>query len=124
VVTNMEEDPETVYQIYRQRGDCENRIKELKDGLYLDRLSCSNFWANPLRLLLVAAAYALMQDLRLRLKSTPLARAQIESLRLQLLIIGGHVKRSVRRIVIHLAANHPWQGRWYKAARALSAAIP
>jgi len=124
VVTNMEEDPETVYQVYRQRGDCENRIKELKDGLYLDRLSCSSFWANQLRLLLVAAAYVLMQELRLRLKSTPLASAQIETLRLQLLKIGGQVKRSVRRIVIHLAANHPWSDRWYKAARALGAAIP
>jgi hypothetical protein len=124
VVTNMEEDPEIVYQVYRQRGDCENRIKELKDGLYLDRLSCSSFWANQLRLLLVAAAYVLMQELRLRLKDTPLARAQIETLRLQLLKIGGQVKRSVRRIVIHLAANHPWRDRWYKAARALGAAIP
>jgi hypothetical protein len=124
VVTNMAEDPETVYQVYRQRGDCENRIKELKDGLYLDRLSCSSFWANQLRLLLVATAYVLMQELRLRLKNTPLARAQIETLRLQLLKIGGQVKRSVRRIVIHLAASHPWCGRWYKAARALGAVIP
>ena len=124
VVTNMEEDPETVYQIYRRRGDCENRIKELKDGLYLDRLSCSSFWANQLRLLLVATAYVLMQELRLCLKSTPLARAQIETLRLQLLKIGGQVKRTVRRIVIHLAANHPWRGRWYKVARALGAVVP
>jgi len=124
VVTNMEETPEAVYQVYRERGDCENRIKELKDGLYLDRLSCSSFWANQLRLLLVAAAYVLMQELRLRLKATPLARAQIATLRLQLLKIGGQVKRSVRRIVIHLAANHPWRDRWYKAARALGTAIP
>jgi len=124
VVTNMEETPEAVYQIYRERGDCENRIKELKDGLYLDRMSCSSFWANQLRLLLVAAAYVLMQELRLRLKATSLARAQIETLRLQLLKIGGQVRRSVRRIVIHLAANHPWRGRWYKAARVLGAAIP
>jgi len=64
------EDPETVYKIYRQRGDCENIIKELKDGLYLDRLSCPSFWANQLRLLLVAAAYVLMQELRLRMKAT------------------------------------------------------
>ena len=61
---------------------------------------------------LVAAAYVLMQELRLRMKSTPLARAQIETLRLQLLKIGGQVKRSVRRIVIHLAASHPWRRQW------------
>ncbi len=124
VVTNMAEDPETVYEVYRQRGDCENRIKELKGGLYLDRLSCSSFWANQLRLLLVAAAYVLMQELRLRMKSTALARAQVETLRLHLLKIGGQVRRSVRRIVIHLAESHPWRRQWCKAARALGAAIP
>jgi len=96
----------------------------LKDGLYLDRLSYSSFWVNQLRLLLVAAPYVLMQELRLRLKATPLGRAQIETLRLQLLKIGGQVKRLVRRIVIHLAGNHTRRGRWYKAVRALGAAIP
>jgi len=62
VVTNMKQKPKKVYEIYHQRDDSENRIKELKDGLYLDRLSCSSFWVNQPRLLLVAAAYVLMQE--------------------------------------------------------------
>ncbi len=124
VVTNMKGTPKNLYKIYVYRGDCENRIKELKGGLDLDRLSCSSFWANQLRLLLVAAAYILMQELRLRLKGTPLARAQVNTLRLQLLKIGGKIQSSMRRIVVHLAANHPWRSRWYKLARTLGAAIP
>ena len=43
----------------------ENRIKELHD-LQIDRTSCSDFWANQFRVLLTAAAYVLMQELRLR----------------------------------------------------------
>jgi hypothetical protein len=41
-----------------------------------------------------------------------------------LLKIGGRIERSVRRIVIHLAANHPWISQWRHLARAWGAAIP
>jgi hypothetical protein len=124
VVTNMGEDPQEVYRVYRQRGDSENRIKELKSGLYLDRLSCSSFWANQLRLLLTAAAYVLMQELQLKLKKSRLATAQVDTLRLMLLKIGGRVESTVRRFVIHLAANHPWRWQWYRMARVWGAVIP
>jgi hypothetical protein len=44
------------------RGEIENRIKELHHGLEIDRTSCTSFLANQVRVLLTAAAYALMQD--------------------------------------------------------------
>ena len=65
VVTNLRQTPRVVYErIYCARGDIENRIKELLDGLQIDRTSCCRFWANQLRVLLTAAAYVLMQELR------------------------------------------------------------
>jgi hypothetical protein len=64
VVTNLPHTPRHVYEIYRARGDVENRIKELKAGLALDRLSCSRFLGNQFRLLLTLAAYILVQTLR------------------------------------------------------------
>ena len=124
VVTNLKVKPSAVYDIYRQRGDSENRIKELKDGLDLGRMSCHGFWANQLRLLLVAAAFVLMQELRHGLRRTALAKAQVSTLQLRLLKIGGRVYRSARRVVIHLAASHPWRESWLKAARVWGAAVP
>jgi hypothetical protein len=124
VVTNLDLDAEQVYAIYRQRGDSENRIKELKDALGLGRTSCHAFWANQLRVLLAAAAFVLMQELRLRLRKIGLASAQVETLRLRLLKIGGRVERSVRRVVVHLAEAHPWKHLWRRAALALGAAVP
>ena len=56
VVTNLPLEPEAVYGIYRQRGDVENRYKELKDSLGLGRTSCSRFLANQFRVLLTAIA--------------------------------------------------------------------
>ena len=39
VITNLPHTPSHVYAVYRARGDVENRIKELKAGLALDRLA-------------------------------------------------------------------------------------
>ena len=65
VVTNMRQTPRFLYEkVYCARGDAENRIKELK-ALQIDRTSCQTFSANQLRVLLTAAAYVLMQELRL-----------------------------------------------------------
>ena len=38
--------------------------KELHDGMQIGLTSCSNFWANTFRVLLTAAAYVLMQEMR------------------------------------------------------------
>ncbi len=100
VVTNMRQTPQFLYErVYCARGDVENRIKELKD-LELDRTSCHEFEANQLRVLLTAAAYVLMQELRLRAADTACAHAQVPRLRDRLLKLGVQVVRSVRRIVL------------------------
>jgi hypothetical protein len=57
----MKQTPQWLYeQVYCQRGEIENRIKELH-ALEIDRTSCTRFWANQFRVLLTAAAYVLMQ---------------------------------------------------------------
>jgi hypothetical protein len=116
VVTNMKQPPEAVYDVYRERGDSENRIKELHHGLELDRTSCSGFLANQFRVLATAAAYVLFQELRLRMRRTELARATVSTLRDRLLKIGARVVGSVRRLVLHFPAAHPWKELWRAAA--------
>lgn len=121
VVTNLPYKPETVYKIYRGRGDAENRIKELHHGLEMDRTSCTNFLANQLRVLMTAAAYVLMQELRRRAARTALAKAQVTTLREGLLKLAVWVQRSVRRIVLHFPNNYPWLDCWKQIARAVGA---
>ena len=125
VVTNISRStkPKTVYRgIYCARGDAENRLKELKYGLAVDRTSCTSFVANQFRVLMTAAAYVLFQELRYTLRGTEAARWQVRTLRERLLKIGGRVVESVRRIVVHLAAACPWRELWCEAARRLGAA--
>ena len=116
VVTNLGLIPQRVYELYCQRGEVENRIKELLGGMQIGRTSCSRFWANQFRVLLTVAAYALMQEMRLWAKRTHLARAQIETLRTCLIKIGAHVEVSVRRIVLHLPRSFAFLDLWKKLA--------
>jgi hypothetical protein len=121
VVTNLPHTPEHVYALYRARGDVENRIKELKAGLALDRLSCSRFLGNQFRLLLTLAAYILVQTLRGHAAGTACAAAQVTTLRERLLKVGVWVERSVRRIVLHFPTSFPWQPTWRQIACAVGA---
>jgi hypothetical protein len=123
VVTNLGAGPKHLYEnVYCQRGEIENRIKELHHGLEIDRTSCSRFWANQLRVLLTAAAYVLMQRLRAAAAGTDCERAQVSTLRERLLKLGVWVERSVRRIVLHLPQSAPWRSQWCRVARSLGAA--
>ncbi|HEX8797445.1 MAG TPA: transposase, partial [Terriglobales bacterium] len=59
--------------------------------------------------LLTAAAYVLMQELRLRAAGTACARAQVCMVRERLLKLGARVRVSIRRIVVHLPMSFPFQ---------------
>jgi hypothetical protein len=122
VVTNLLQSPRRVYQIYRARGDQENRIKELHYGLELDRTSCSRFLANQMRVLLTLAAYVLMQELRRQARGTRCAGAQTSTLRERLFKVAAWVEVSVRRVVIHLPRSFAWQACWVRIAARLHAA--
>ena len=121
VVTNLPQSPRRVYEIYRARGDMENRLKELHYGLGFDRTSCPAFWANAFRVLLTAAAYVLLQALRARLAATPAASLQVSTLRERLFKLGARVQVSARRIVLHFPSAFPWLALWQSVALALGA---
>jgi len=114
--------PRHLYKrIYCDRGDVENRIKELHHGLEIDRTSCTSFLANQLRVLLTAAAYVLMQELRLCARGGKCARAQVSTLRERLIKLGAWVEQSVRRVVLHLPASPVYLKDWLRIARSVGA---
>jgi DDE family transposase len=121
VVTNLTLMPEAVYGIYRQRGDVENRHKELKDSLGLGRTSCPRFLANQFRVLLTAVAYVLFQTLQQYAQRTAAAGAQVSTLRERLLKLAVYITRSARRIVLHLPRTCPWLATWHQVACAVGA---
>jgi hypothetical protein len=123
VVTNLWGPAQALYdELYCQRGDMENRIKEQQLYLYADRTSCHEFLANQFRLMLSSAAYLLVETLRrTALKRTDLAQAQVHTIRLKLFKVAARVCSSVRRIVFHLCSSYPWQALFRQVATVLRA---
>lgn len=105
----MDADPRELYdQLYCQRGEAENRIKEAQVGLFATRTSCHHFQSNQLRMLFVALGYVLIERMRaLAQPGTELATAQIDTLRIKLLKLGAVVTCNTRRIRLYMTSNWP-----------------
>lgn len=112
VVTSRTDAPTALYDWYVDRGTPELWIKDVKLACFADRLSDHRFWANQFRLFLHAAAYWLLDTLRRWLTARGLPHLQLDTLRLQVLKIGGRVREGLRRIQLHLASSHPGQVFW------------
>jgi Transposase DDE domain group 1 len=116
VVTTRADAPLALSDDYVDRGEAENRVKDLKHALQADRLSCHRFWANAFRLLLHAAAYCLLDTLRRRLAAATGTRYQLDTLRLRLLKVAGWLREQWHRfgptLRLVLSSHHPGEPLW------------
>lgn len=121
VVTNLKQSAKHIYEkLYCARGDMENRIKE-QMCLFSGRTSCHDWWPNQFRLLLSGFSYTLVERLRhLALQGTQLATAQVDTIRLKLIKIGGVVTRNTRRVRIMLSSAYPYQTLFIKISNTLN----
>ncbi len=127
VVTNLpdittSEQGQKTYDDYVQRGESEQRMDELKNGLSTDRLSCHRFMANFFRLLLHTASFNLLNAVRDSSDLPETLRVgQPCTWRLKLIKVAARIVQSTRRIVVELAGQWPWWSLYQSVAgRALS----
>ena len=98
---------EIYFGFYVKRGDAsENRIKELKNMCFSDRLSNHNFWANFMRLIISSLTYEMFLIIKKMIRKTSFKKAykwQIDNIRLYLLKAGGTIKKTTRRIYLKIS---------------------
>jgi hypothetical protein len=143
--------PGAAYDDYAERGEGENRNKELKCGLHIDRTSDHRFVANFFRLYLHTAAFNLMARLRQAVALPPepaptpavppqalpdlerhrhyrrcrqrdrLAQAQPCTWRSLLIKVAAEIVVSTRRVVVRLSASWPNLQHFQRVCQALAA---
>jgi hypothetical protein len=143
--------PEAAYDEYTNRGESENRNKELKDGLNADRLSDHRYFANLFRLYLHVAAYNLLVAMRAvvadppsplpgeplpnealpgrrrrawhnrRREHDPLGEGQPCTWRTRLIKVAALVRESTRRVVVQLSSSWPYLHHYWRVAEQLIA---
>lgn len=127
--------PGAAYDAYADRGESENRNKELKCGMRSDRLSDHRYFANLFRLYMHAAAFNLLARLRRavaepfepttdipaealqgkdrrrrhnqRRERDPLGEGQPNTWRMRLIKVAARVTQSARRVLIELSGSWP-----------------
>jgi len=114
-ISNMNEsDARSIYfDFYVKRGDAsENRIKEVKNMCFSDRLSNHSFWANFMRLIISSLAYEMFVLLKQAIKQTKFEAAkkwQVSTIRVALLKVGATIKKTKRRIYYRFSKAFPHQ---------------
>jgi hypothetical protein len=112
IVTNLIGMPEELYKDYGMRGQSENWIGDLKNGMCGDRLSCHRWEANYFRFLLSCYAYNLMNEIRLQAESTQYGVMRLEKMRTKLFKIAVWIKKTARYIHLKLPKNYPHKQIW------------
>jgi hypothetical protein len=130
--------PDAAYDGYADRGEGENRNKELKAGLQADRLSDHRYFANLFRLYLHTAAYNLLVHMRhvvvdpppappapdmptealagpqrrrwhnRRREHDPLGEGQPCTWRTRLIKVAARVRQTTRRVLVELSSSWPY----------------
>ncbi|MEA3318045.1 MAG: IS1380 family transposase [Bacteroidota bacterium] len=101
---------EIYFDFYVKRGDTsENRIKEVKNMCFSDRLSDSNFHANFLRLIISSLAYEIMLLIKEKIKKVTKDEQPkkwlVNNIRLFLFKVAAVVRITKRRIIISISST-------------------
>jgi hypothetical protein len=100
---------EIYFDFYVKRGEAsENRIKEVKNMCFSDRLSNHRYWANFFRLFISSLAYEMFLLLKQKIKKTSHEIAkkwQIDTIRTYLLKVGARIKITKKRIYYQLSKS-------------------
>jgi hypothetical protein len=92
IATNREGSAEDVVEWYNQRGECsENRIKELKLGVGMERLPCGDFGANAVFFRIGVIGYNLFLLFRSAVLPSAWSRYQLQTVRWKLYQVAGKV---------------------------------
>ena len=116
IITNIESSPEYLYcNVYCQRGDMENRIKEVQTDMFGDRLSSSSYASNQLRLMLSAISYIYMNTLKCILSEANKAKMYCKTIRLKIIKVAVIIRKNTRKIYLDISRNYPYRDLFMQA---------
>jgi hypothetical protein len=110
IATSMTDDPASIYRFYQKRGDCENRIKELKHDFNADKHCLNSFAGTEAAFRLICFLFNLVALFKSAvLKDT---RVTLGTIRTKIFVIGAAIGHSARRTILRLGLTRPWSERF------------
>lgn len=103
-ITNLEFSPQVVWNMYKGRADCENRIKELKHDFGFDNFNMEDFAATEAALNFILISYNIMSLFKQAvLRSDKLHH--LKTLRYKIFAIGGYITKSGNQKLLNLSLS-------------------
>ena len=103
-ITNLTLPAQQIWNLYKQRADAENRIKELKYDFGFDSFNINNFYGTEAALNMVMLAYNLMSLFRQGVLGSKVQR-NLSTLRYRLFAMGGYMVKDGNRRVLKLSLS-------------------
>ena len=103
-VTNMDLPADEIWQLYRNRADAENRIKELKYDFGIENFCLKEFWATESAFRFIMVAYNLMSLFRHIVLQTK-TQNTLSTLRFKCFAIGSWISKHSNKKVLKLSVS-------------------
>jgi len=110
-ITNLDLSSKMVYDMYRNRADAENRIKEVKYDFGFESFNCNDFWTTEATLNFVMMAYNLMSLFRQAVIGTKVQN-YMKTLRYKVFAIGGYIIKKGNSRILKLSLQMK-RREWY-----------
>lgn len=107
IITNMTLPLQEQIDWYRQRGQCENQIKELKWDFEMRVLPSGDFFVNAVYFRIMTLAYNLFLALKCLSLPELFKPCRLKTLLFRLLALPAVVTRHARRLQLKLPRAHP-----------------
>jgi len=120
--TSLELPAQAVWCLYRDRGDAENRIKELKYDFGIGGFHLKNFWGTEAAFRFAIVAYNLMSLFR-QLVLQAANQPTLSTLRVRCFALGAWISTHARKRVLKIALapkKRPWLDGLFSRADALA----
>ena len=103
-VTNLDLPAEQIWNMYRDRGDSENRIKELKYDFAINGFCMKKFWATEAAFRTIMVAYNLMSLFRQVVLQNK-TQATLNTLKLKCFALGSWIAKTSRKKVLKISVS-------------------
>ncbi len=101
-ITNLDLSSDLVWDLYKKRADCENRIKEFKEDFGFKSFNINSFPATEAALNFMTIAYNLMSLFKQAVLKTD-QLYQLKTMRYKILLIGGYITKQGNQRILKMS---------------------
>jgi hypothetical protein len=112
-VTNLELSANEILDFYKERGNCENYIKEAKYGMNVGTMLLNSFWANEAIFQIQMIVYNIFLVFKQDNTSVNEYREQIKTFRLKYIFVDAKIIKTSKQTIMKISKDYKYKEIFY-----------